>query len=111
MATVPELTSVTEPLDHATAWLEAGDPDRAIETAYAIARGRVAEAITADGAQTHWEFYTACRDDGIGEDRLDALETLTEAYERAAFAPGSIRNETAEGALAAARVLTTDTAT
>lgn len=111
VATDPESKSVTEPLDQAPARLEAEDPDRVIETAYAIARGRMAETISADGAKTHWEFFTACSDNGMGMDRLDALETLTEAYERAVFAPRSVRIETAEGALAAARGLTTDSVT
>lgn len=101
-------------LDSAASALDDGAFDAAVVTAYAAARDALSapsEPGTATGGsvhRTHWEFYSACRDDGLSERRLESLETLTEAYERAAFAPHEVPPDVASDAVAAATALDSD---
>lgn len=94
-----------DPLAEAHERLTDGHPDRAVTTAYALIRGRMSEELELFDPRTHWEFFAACSEDGIDDDRLDALQQLTEAYEQAAFAPQSVSSEGAEAALRTARAL------
>jgi hypothetical protein len=79
--------------------LEAGDPDAAVELAYLDLRSQLLEKLAIDGARTHWEFLEGCRSDGLDEDRLAALETVTETYEDAAFAPDPVEPDRASRAI------------
>lgn len=82
----------------------AGDPDGAVLLAYAAVRRALAGA-GAPGrsrADTHWEFLAACADDGLDAAAVDGLTRLTEAYERAAYAPSSVSADAAASALEAA---------
>lgn len=54
---------------------------------------------------THWEFFTACTENGFDATEIDALRRLTRAYELAVFAPGQPTPGDAEDALDAARDL------
>ena len=67
--------------------LETGETDRAIELAYTAAR--LALGRGPSEAQTHWEFYEKCLSDGLTDDERRRLESLTENFETAAFAPWS----------------------
>jgi len=96
-----EGSTTTSLLGFATDRLDAGAADAATEASYEAVRRRLADRLgVAPG--THWEFYRAC-EENLPEDRVAAIRRLTEAYERAAFAPGSVPVETAREALAAAR--------
>jgi hypothetical protein len=67
----------------------AGDmTDAGVITASAAVRRRLAEDADGEG-YTHWEFYRRVRD-RLDGDASGTLREITEAYERAAFAPGSV---------------------
>ncbi len=97
-------------LDVARDHLLSGEPKRAIEVAYVAARGTLSDRV--DGtARTHREFYQLCRSDGFTREELTALETLTDHYERAAFAPSTISTNDAERAIDAAARFVAEPAT
>ncbi|WP_135825297.1 DUF4129 domain-containing protein [Halorussus ruber] len=79
-------------LDGANAALDAGNSDEAVVAAYGAVRRELAGDGIADPERprTHWEFFAACREAGVGDEALGRLEDLTETYERAAFADGSV---------------------
>ncbi|WP_323191075.1 hypothetical protein [Halostella sp. PRR32] len=74
-------------LDGARAALESGRPDEAVELTYGDVRRRLSGAFDVPPVRTHWEFYRACEAAGIDGEAAGLLERLTEAYERAAYAP------------------------
>jgi hypothetical protein len=110
--------SVGPLLDSARAALAEGDSDGAVVAAYAATRRRLengvenddgpgTEAVDSATPRTHWEFYEACWDAGLSDERLRRLERLTETYERAAFAADPVEeDDAAEGVAAAEDVLT-----
>jgi len=81
-------------------FLEAGDETAALKYTYQHLRGHVAGTFGAGRADTHWEFFDACRDGGMDDARLDALRSLVEAYETATFGQGSIPVDDLESVLA-----------
>lgn len=81
--------------------LDRGDPDSAVNTAYAAVRRRLASDFDGDRTVTHAELYARCRDAGLPDDQLDALRRVTQAYERARFSSRGLSTETAEAALSA----------
>jgi hypothetical protein len=87
--------------------LEAGASDTATEAGYEAVRQRLGERLGV-GSGTHWELYRASQNAGWPEDRVTAIRRLTEAYEQAAFAPGSLSGDTARDAVATARDLLAD---
>jgi hypothetical protein len=118
--------SVEALFDSATTALDDGRLDAAVVAAYAAVRRRFENArgletngngrrLSGDGLRTrgvesraprtHWEFYVACRDAGLSEERRRRLERLTEIYERAAFADESVSEADAREAVADARAL------
>lgn len=64
----------------------------------------VAGRRDADRALTHWEFYRTC-EAALDEERAGDLLALTEAYERAAFAPDAPTRGEAAAAVEAATAL------
>lgn len=79
--------------------LDAGEFDAAVRAAYAAARRRVTRLSDLPQGGTHWECYAACETADVDGERLAALRELTELYERAAFAPGSLDSERAQRAV------------
>lgn len=92
-------------LDDARTILES-DPKRAIEITYMIARTELT-GHTDETARTHREFYQLCRSNGFNDEELTALKTLTDQYERAAFAGTSVSTAEAEQTIDAATRLVT----
>lgn len=76
--------------------LLATSPDDAVRTGYAAVRAGLGGD---DPVRTHWEFYTD-RTGDLPADRAAALRSVTEAFERAAFAPGGVDREAASAAIA-----------
>jgi hypothetical protein len=69
--------------------LENNRRDTAVKLAYtAVKRATTERLDLRDG--THWEFFVACREAGLDDDRIDTLRRLTETYEQAAFAPQTV---------------------
>lgn len=89
-------------LDAARTALSEGRPDRAVELAYGDVRRRFGDALDVPPVRTHWEFYRACRDAGLDGETVGSIERLTEAYERAAYAPESPSREEASAVVDAA---------
>jgi hypothetical protein len=56
-------------------------------------RARLGGDDTDPGTQTHWEFYRRWQDND--EIETSHLQTVTEAYEAAAFAPDAVSAERA----------------
>lgn len=79
--------------------------DEAVLAAYWIVRDQLEIDTGVDGAQTHWEFYRACDERGFEKEPTAALERLTVAYERAAFAPTALSPEQIADALSDARTI------
>jgi hypothetical protein len=98
-----ETESSGSPFDRAQTALSAGQPDNAVQIAYAAMRSRL-QLPESDTAATHWEFYRRLQDDA-SVDRTQ-LRTVTEAYETAAFAPNPVSADTAADAVTASDELT-----
>ncbi|WP_177213370.1 HEPN domain-containing protein [Halopelagius inordinatus] len=85
--------------------LSNGDTDAAVLAGYEAVRSRLSDRLDRDSPMTHWElvqFYRA----RLAAENANALQQLTEAYERAAFSLQTSSEETAQTALEnAARVL------
>ena len=88
-----------DPLETAWERLREGAPSEAVAVSY----GAVRETLGGGGTdtRTHREFYRDVIEESTGSDS-GALETLTETYERAAFAPSGVDEATAESAVKAA---------
>lgn len=78
--------------------LLASAPNDAVKASYAAVRTGLGGE---DPVRTHWEFYND-RTADLPADREAALRTLTELFERAAFAPRGLERSDAEAALAEA---------
>jgi MYXO-CTERM domain-containing protein len=88
-----------DPLETAWERLREGAPSEAVAVSY----GAVRETLGGGGTdtRTHREFYRDVVEERTGSDS-GALKTLTETYERAAFAPSGVDEATAESAVEAA---------
>lgn len=104
----PAITRVVDPDPHvpprtpyqqAVEALDSGDPDAAVVITYAAVRDRLQEELAVPAGTTHWELVTAGSADGLTSAEVEALQTLAEAYEQAAFAPTSLPNGEAQIAL------------
>lgn len=103
---VGEPALVTQPLERARERLSSS-ADEAVMVAYGAVRAALSDSVRAAhrDADTHWEFLAACRQDGLDQSAIDSLVRLTEAYERAAYAPVSVDRTNAESVLDAAEPL------
>jgi len=101
----PAGTARTDPVTLVEAAVADGEYDRASRELYALVRASLADRAGTDGG-THWEFYDAVASvpDTDAEDR-EALRTVTETYERAAFAPTPVGERRARTTLAAGKRL------
>lgn len=98
----PESVQVS-PLQRAREYLDREDTDRAVETAYAVARDQI--DVGGEGTPpTHWEFYTRASD-RMDEEHGQLLQWLTRAYEMAAFAPTGVGDDAAKAAIEVAERL------
>jgi hypothetical protein len=76
-------------LADASAALDEDRRDTAVKLAYTALKRTTTERLDLpDG--THWEFFVACREAGLDDDRIETLHRLTELYEQAAFAPRTV---------------------
>lgn len=80
--------AVASLLERAREQVTGGAVDAGIVTAYAAVRRGLTDRGGAGEGHTHWEFYRQSRD-ALDEESARVLRELTEAYERAAFAPDS----------------------
>ncbi|WP_276302464.1 hypothetical protein [Halorussus lipolyticus] len=92
--------------DSAVSSLDAGAFDAVVVLTYAAVRSEFGEEVHSQGPQTHLEFAAVCRDaDLLGDADLETLARLTELYECAAFASGSVSEAEAREALELAESL------
>jgi hypothetical protein len=94
-----EATGPLWPVEEA---LEDGEYDQAVMVAYRTVR-RTLESGPRESRATHWEFYRQY--DDSARPNTEELGHLTEAVERATFAPEVISEDGAQSALEAARSL------
>ncbi len=107
----PSVLGGAAALDVARARLGDGDPDDAVRIGYGTVRLTLSARAGGDeppgGAagdgdpRTHWEFYRDA-EAKLSDDRAEALERLTLAYQRAEFAPDGTTRGSARAALDAA---------
>jgi len=99
----PEETTPPDPLELARQRLLEGAPSDAVRLGYGAVRDELLQRTGSEerDTRTHWEFYREVAPE-LPESRATALESLTEAYERAAFAPAGVTERTAESAVEAA---------
>lgn len=84
--------------------VRAGDATRAIERAYAAMR----QSAGGDGrGETHWEFYRnqARLNDGLSPEENEALQSLTQRFERAAFSTRGASTDDARAAIQEAETI------
>lgn len=79
--------------------LFAGNKEHAIAAAYAEVRTHLGGEFGITTPYTHWEFFDMCRVRGLDNERLDALQQLTELYERAAFSADAPSEDVAATAI------------
>lgn len=80
-------------LERAQTALDAGDPDTAVQLAYAAFRAQITPT-DGDLPETHWELYD--RWQAMDQSDSSQVHQLTTAYEQATFAPESVSTETAQ---------------
>jgi len=83
----PEDSPADLSLKEARAALNAGRTNRAVELAYGDVRRGLFQSFDSPTIQTHWEFYQACKEAELDGETVGLVKQLTEAYERAAYAP------------------------
>nr|WP_254282444.1 hypothetical protein [Haloarcula salina] len=99
--TVPRPSS-EEQID---AYLDREEYDAAVVAAYGSLKADLAADDEALETATHWELLDHYRRNGTDDSRVDAIRTVVEAFELAAFSPASIDSERAETAVESARRL------
>lgn len=80
-------------------------PGAATRLAYLVARRELEGEVDGPEAATHREFLAACASDGVDEETLGDIATLTRCHERAAFGPDAVGPSTAEVAVETAERL------
>jgi hypothetical protein len=91
----------TDPLASSRDRLVEGATDEAVERAFVSVRTELSRVLGVENTGTHREFRAAV-EGRLDADRAAAIGTLTETYERAAFAPTAVDEDAAEKALDAA---------
>ncbi|RLM49543.1 DUF4129 domain-containing protein [Halorubrum sp. Atlit-28R] len=95
VADIPDETTSADSMslrERAQNALNAGDPDAAVQFAYAAFRNEIRSPI--DRSQTHWEVYNQWR--ATDQSEAAAVRQLTTAYEQATFASEPVSVETAQ---------------
>lgn len=85
--------------------LAENEPEKATRLVYVAVRRELGESFGLDRPLTHWEFFAACRESGLTEDRLEALRRIIQAEERVQFAPTTLPYDVAESAIRAGSVI------
>jgi hypothetical protein len=91
----PEDSRLREGLARARQLLDQGEPDVAVETAYAAFKEYLARIHDIDRSLPHWEFLTAYEEAATGSTD-DVYRRFTELYERAAFSPDRVSTSSAD---------------
>ena len=66
-------------------FLDRGNETAAVRYTYQHLREHVSDSVNVDRTDTHWEFFDACRNDGINGSQLETLRALVEAFEQVSF--------------------------
>ncbi|MBV0903300.1 hypothetical protein [Haloarcula salina] len=87
--------------------IEAAMADDEFETAITLAYEAIHDELTENWGlrenATHWELVEWCRERDFDESEVDAIETVVEAFDRAAFSVAPAEREHAEIAIESAR--------
>lgn len=107
LSETPEMDAMPEPIDEERidTFLDRGEYDAAVVAAYRSLKADLTADDEALETATHWELLDHYRRNGTDEGRVDAIRTVVEAFELAAFSPTSIESERAETAVETARAI------
>jgi hypothetical protein len=86
--------------------LDQGNTDLAVITAYKQLRQELAarHSLSETQSLTHWELYQLCTDiDDIDDLDSEAMRSVTETYEQAAYSPHAVTAAAAQSSLATVR--------
>ena len=102
----PTASSTTQndaPLTTADSHLEQGNTDLAVITAYKQLRQELAarHSLSETHSLTHWELYQLCTD--IDDLDSEAMRSVTETYEQAAYSPHAVTAAGAQSTLTTVR--------
>jgi hypothetical protein len=84
-------------------YLDSGNYDAATVLAYTAIHDELVTKNGIDRGVTHWELLQQSRADGVSEDQVADIETVVDAFERAAFAPAPVDPSRAQAAVERAR--------
>jgi len=99
--TVPE--PADSPTDKMGQALAAGEYDSAVTMAFESVADEIRAASGLQNGKTHWELLEWCEDSGLSADQVEAVRTVVEAYDRAAFSADALDRDSAEAAVECAR--------
>lgn len=85
--------------------LAAGNYDSAVTTAYTNIYDDLTRSLGVTVNLTHWELVEWCENNGLDRDQVEAVRTVVEAYDRAAFSEETLTRQRAESAVEQARRL------
>ncbi|MDQ2072319.1 hypothetical protein RBH20_07160 [Haloarcula sp. H-GB4] len=101
-------TSTDSPTDQMGNALAAGKYDSAVTMAYESVADDIRAVADFQNSKTHWELLAWCEDSALDTDQVDAVRTVVEAYDRAAFSADQMDRASAEAAVEHARELQID---
>jgi len=88
--------------------LENGEYDAATVLSYGAIYDQLTETHDIGENATHWELLGKSRDNGMNDAQVEAIQTVVEAFETAAFSPRSIDKSQAESAAQSAKEIRTN---
>ncbi|MDT3435487.1 hypothetical protein KZ498_11510 [Haloarcula sp. 1CSR25-25] len=96
----PELSKTTgqDLIERIETHLENGEYDAATVLSYGAVHDQLTKTHDIRENATHWELLRKSRDNGLDDEQVEAIQTVVEAFETAAFAPRSIEKSYAESA-------------
>ncbi|MDS0221651.1 hypothetical protein NDI54_09840 [Haloarcula sp. S1AR25-5A] len=92
--------SPTDRMGHA---LAAGEYDSAVTMAYESVSEELKDSSGFQNGKTHWELLDWCEDSALSADQVEAVRTVVEAYDSAAFSADTLDHDSAEAAVERAR--------
>jgi hypothetical protein len=99
--TAPE--PADSPTDKMGQALAAGEYDSAVTMAYESVADEIRTESGIQNGKTHWELLEWCEDSRLSGDQVEAVRTVVEAYDRAAFSADALDRDSAEAAVECAR--------
>jgi hypothetical protein len=74
-----------------------------VRLAYESVSDELRELSGFQNGKTHWELVEWCEDSALSAEQVEAVRTVVEAYDRAAFSADTLDRDSAEAAVECAR--------